>query len=242
VITILEERTQRAILVFDLEDRFARNQGVRGLHPRPIEPIRFYLVSQTPGNGGLQRKFEPPWEMQMTRNPSGYHLFFDTVKLPNGALRQAQLATGELQVRLQSPVYLTQEITVTLPYNPAPYRAITLDLLPSYLYPFPQYGSTLLNGYVQHADPKQNEGVAVSAVVPVIDDDQPGNEQVTFITDAAGQWVLTFPNNTAFPTNGAQAHRLAIQVHFTQPNGNQKIEPATIEQGKITYLGKVELS
>ena len=240
--TVFEERTRRAILVFDLEDKFARDQGIRGLHPRPIEPISFGLVSQTPGNGGPQHLFEPPWELQIKRNPSGYHLFFDTVRLPNGALRQAQLPGGEYQIRLESSIYLTKDVTVSLPYNPDPYQPITVELLPGYLYPFPQYGSTLLKGYVHHSNPEQMEGVIVSVTVPVTNGDQPGNQQVNFVTDAAGQWVLAFPTNIAFPTNGNQANRLSIQVLFTQANGNSQTETTTIERGKTTYLGKVVLS
>ncbi len=186
----------------------------------------------------------------MIRNPSGYHLFFDTVKLPNGALWQAKLPDGEYQVRIESPIespiYLPQVVTAPLPFNPDPfnpdpYRPITLDLLPNYLYPFSEYGSILFKGYVQNSNKKSIKDVVVSTTVPVMNGDQPGTEDRTFTTDAGGQWVLDFPNNPAFRTSGPQANTLLIQLQFALPDGTTQLKSATLEKGKISYLGRIEL-
>jgi hypothetical protein len=236
-----EERRRRAVLIFDLEDRFAREQGFRGPHPRPIEPITFYLTGQAAGNGGSAPEFEAPWQMLMRRNPSGHHLFFDTVKLPNGAIRQARLPAGNYQVRVESPVYLPQETVVPIPFDPVPYQPIALDLQPNYLYPFALSGSTLLRGYVQDAANNSIENVTVSVTVPVRNGDQTNDEEITFNTDAAGQWILIFPNNIVFPSNGDQSNKLNIQVRFALPDGNITVENATLEKGRLIYLGRTEL-
>ena len=36
---VIERRTQQAILIFDVEDVYARQQRFRGPHPRPVGPL-----------------------------------------------------------------------------------------------------------------------------------------------------------------------------------------------------------
>jgi len=144
-------------------------------------------------------------------------------------------------VRVESPVYLSQETVVPIPFDPVPYRPIALDLQPNYYYPFAPSGSTLLRGYVQDAANNSIEDVVVSVTVPVRNGDQTNNEEITFNTDAAGQWVLIFPNNTVFPSNGDQSNTLNVQVRFALPAGNISVANATLVKGRLTYLGRTEL-
>ena len=137
-----------------------REQRRRGqvYHPRPIEPVTFWLVGEA--TGGVPTPYAQPMEMVVVQNPSGYHLFFGEVRLaPSGKTqpggltsrnsrvddrrRSINLADGTYSVRVSSPFYQGQvrdDITVPMP-NPndhssgAPYF---FDLTPGYAYPFPE--------------------------------------------------------------------------------------------------------
>jgi hypothetical protein len=156
---VWESRFTQAIWIFDLEDRYRREQQRRGqvYHPRPLGPVTFWLIGETVG--GVPTPFSQPMEMVVVENPSGYHLFFGEVKLPSGATSQPdgstsrptgndhrhrlQLVDGTYSVRVTSPFYQGQvrdDIIVPMP-NPndsasgAPYF---FDLAPGYAYPFPE--------------------------------------------------------------------------------------------------------
>src|SRR5262249_53419734 len=96
-----------ATLIFDLEDRYARTPGIRARHLRPIGPGTFSLVGQMVGGG--RQDFERPWELSVTRNPSGYHLFFGTIRLPHSTTHQATLSAGTYVVRVETRFYQQAE-------------------------------------------------------------------------------------------------------------------------------------
>src|SRR5260370_41431945 len=131
--TFYEIRRHTATLIFDLEDRFARERGVRGPHPRPFEPLQFLVTAQ--GAGVNRREIKPPLEMVMERNGGGYHVFNNIIKHPDGSLRQRALADDTYDLNVKSSFYQRLELTnVALPSSN---KAINSDLLPSYYYPFP---------------------------------------------------------------------------------------------------------
>lgn len=239
-----EERILRAVWVFDLVDAVARDQRRNGSHPRPIEPIRFYLTGQASGQGRLPQELKPPWELVMTRNPSGFHLFYDAVKLPNGNIRQVALPDGTYDIRVEGRGYLPQTVTAPLPFHPQPtplnpYQPIRVELDPDYLYPFSGYGPTVFKGYVQDGNNKPIKDVEVSATVTVKEGDQQTQKAVTFKSDAAGQWVLILPNGAIFPPNQS------ILLQFTLPNENAPVKSLSLiffQKRGVTYLGRVELS
>jgi hypothetical protein len=156
---VIERRTLVATWIFNLEDRFARARLGALAHPRPYEPIRFYLAARlTPGG---REEYTPPPELAIMRNASGYHLFFGEELLPSeprsrrlpGArrTRRLDLQPGLYVVRVSSPLYQIEEHAVPLPMpnpnlrDPAspdpllrdPLLPYTFALRPGPAYPFP---------------------------------------------------------------------------------------------------------
>ena len=144
--------------------------------------------------------------MVVVHNPSGYHLFFSQQRLPDGNSRQLVLSPGRYVVRVTSPLYQTAEKDVDLPMpnpnQPGTMDAYSLDLMPGYLYPFPDVnpsraqasagctedprpgrrGPTLLRGTLRSTD---GRGIAGAQV-------QVTGRSNTYRTDDTGQWVLWF--------------------------------------------------
>jgi|GEM_PF-2660272 len=156
---VIERRTLAATLIFNLEDSYARERLGPRAHPRPYEPLRFFLVARL--SPGPREDYTPPRELAITRNPSGYHLFFGEELLPSNsrnrlagrsrATRRLDLAPGTYLVRVTSPLYQTEERPVVVPMpnlnasdpsspDPAlrdPVAQYTFAMRPSYVYPFP---------------------------------------------------------------------------------------------------------
>jgi hypothetical protein len=155
---ILEHVGTNAIMILDIEDRYARDRKLRGDHPRAIEPLRFWLLRMNAG--GNVRNFPEPYEMVFTRNTGGYHLFFGQV-IPSGSLRPISLSfsngacrlrvTSELGAirrtkmpalgKIASMLYQSAELDVTLIGLPSGVvgmdSAAPLALEAGYAYPFP---------------------------------------------------------------------------------------------------------
>jgi hypothetical protein len=125
---------RRAVQIFDLEDEYARERGVRGGHPRPIGRISFRLVGQLIND--TRQEFDEPLKLITLGNPSGYHLFFGMVKPRNGATSGTRLANGRYVLSVESDFYQKAEVTVDIPM-PDPKVPVRLDLSPGYAYPFP---------------------------------------------------------------------------------------------------------
>lgn len=201
-----------ATWIFDLEDSFARQLGTRGRHPRPLEPLRFWLVDQqlAPGTPGLPL----PIELAVVVNASGYHTFFDDVVLAGGVRRQIGLPAGKYAVRVTSPYYQAATlagIAVPMPNplvaNPqlAPAPPFHFDLQPGASYPFAGAdplrvadlpspcaagagvegtGPTLLRGVLFGVDGRPISGATVTATL--------GGSDFHAETDEHGQWLLAF--------------------------------------------------
>lgn len=156
---VFERRTLAATLIFNLEDSYARERlGLRA-HPRPYEPLCFFLVARL--SPGAREDYTPPRELVITRNLSGYHLFFGAEWLPadprdrsRGRARPSRrlnLVPGTYLVRVTSPLYQSAERAVVLPMpnlnlsdpgspDPAlrdPVAQYTFSMRPSPAYPFP---------------------------------------------------------------------------------------------------------
>ena len=209
-----EFRHLSAILIFDPEDGYARRRGMRGLHPRPIGPLSYRLLGRLQ-DGALER-FEHPLELDVTRNPSGFDLFFGQVDLADGT--QPALREGIYAARISSPYRFYQPVgskNIALPRPDAPYG---FDLEPAAAYPFPSEtlprlrGPTLLRGiYVG----RNGEGIA-AATVQVL-----GVSNVS-VTDQYGQWILIFPDDQ--PTGN-------VTVRFQTTDGTVEDVPEVLVVG-----------
>ena len=82
----------------------------------------------------------------------------------------------------------------------------------------------LLRGGVLDADGKWLASIAVQVV---------GQANLSYLTDASGQWVLAFPD----PQPAG-----SVTVRFTARDGPSKDVDATIEPGRETSLPPVVLS
>lgn len=204
---MVDRITQGATLIFDIEDRFARDRGAPGSHPRPLGKLRFWLVGTM--NAGVRTPFPAPWELVVSTGPGGYYVFSDRVIPPSSKTPiRRQLTPARYIVQVRSPWYRMEEnINVVIPMpdpnnsnSGAPY---TFALEPGYAYPFPathpvrpnatgnctpitlpgQAGPTLLRGSLHGAGGKAIPGVRVEVMGP---------PNKWYVTDDTGQWVLVF--------------------------------------------------
>jgi hypothetical protein len=209
-----ELRHLTAALIFDLEDGYARRRGVRGLHPRPIGPLVYRLLGRAQ-DGGTER-FEPPLDLRVRRNPSGFDLFFGLVELPDGTRRT--LADGVYALRISSPYQYYQPVELENIALPRPDTPFSVDLEPAAGYPFPTEtlprfrGPTLLRGVYAGRD---GAGIA-GATVQV-----PGVSTIC-VTDHIGQWVLVFPDDQ--PTGN-------VTVRFQASDGTVENVPGVLVLG-----------
>src|SRR5262245_49203922 len=116
----LEFRRVRPVLIFEVEDRFARDLGLAGPHPHATGPFQFFVVAQVVG--GNRQPMEP-LELEVIRNPGGFYLFFGITKtervlgnttIERGPDTRGALGPGTYIVRVTSPLYQTGEVEVVL--------------------------------------------------------------------------------------------------------------------------------
>jgi len=219
-------RLRQAAAIFDLEDRYARQRGVRGRHPRPLGKVELRVLGEV--DGETLRDFEQPLEMTVVPNPSGFHLFFGEVRRPGRRGRTFLLGGGTYAVRVESEFYQRAERRdVIMPEPAAPYF---FDLDPGYCYPFPHCstlsggrGPTLLRGGIFDRAGGGVEGVRVEAE-RALDD---------YRTDETGQWVLVFPDS--LPDG-------EIAVRYRRPDGAvTEITDVPLLQGRETSLAQTAL-
>ncbi len=213
-----------ACSIFDLEDRFARERGVRGKHPRPIGAIRYWLVGRIVGS--VRTDFEVPYQLLTVRNPSGYDLFFDRVKQEGSAASRMAFEEGTYVLKIEAQFYQDREHEIPIPQCEA---AHSIDLEPSYQYPFPvatlSYGGgpTLLRGTVHATDGSGVEGVIIEV----------SGSSNTYLTDETGQWVLIFAEDQ--PSGD-------VTVTFTWPDGTvENVANVPIEEGQERALAQAGL-
>ena len=226
-----ELRRLGATLIFDLKDQFARERGTRGLFPRPFEPIRFFATAK--GTGPNRRVFTPALELLVRRNGGGYHIFHNLVKQADGTVLKGSLTDDVYDLRIEGSLYQPVEKTnVTVPTGN---RAVVLDLLPAYTYPFPKdvkptggRGFALLRGSVHSID---GTGLA-GARVTVAGANSP------YVSDASGQWVLVFPDSF-FAANQTTK---VVTVQVTPPTGPAfNVADVEVDKGAERALGETAL-
>ena len=213
-----------ACTIFDLEDRFARERGVRGKHPRPFGDISYWLVGQIVG--GVRNDFEVPVQLITVRNPSGYDLFFDRVTQKGAASTRMQFEEGTYVVKINAQFYQVREHEIPMPQCNA---AHSIELEPSYAYPFPTAslshggGPTLLRGTLHATDGAGIEGATIEV----------SGDSNTYITDATGQWVLVFDEDQSSGD---------VTVSFTLPDSTiVNVPNVPVSEGQERALAQAGL-
>jgi hypothetical protein len=225
-VTVAEVRSAGAEAVFDVEDRHARERGVRGPHPRPVAPVRFVAVARITPAGRVE--LDPWLELDVARNPAGYDVFFGSTR-PIQTNERRRLAAGRYAVRIFSGgVYQgVERADIAVPSPATPYA---FDLEPGYAYPFPLGAAsprgaapTLLRGGLHGPD----AGVLLGARVEV------QNVTPVYTVDEAGQWVLVFPA-------GQQTD--AVTVRFQLPDGTTvNVAGVQVVEGRASTLAETGL-
>jgi hypothetical protein len=208
VIAGFEERHNRTALTVRLIDGWARDQGLWGPAPLPLGRTSYFLFAAVDAAGN-EREFPHPTRLIVTRNASGYDLFFGHVCPPDKIRRRGWLPDGTYRLRVESDYYqrFEQQVDVSTPKGTqrlaVPHEWV---LQPGYAYPFGESlplgkaqvgpgpctaatfpgarGITLLRGVERDA---QGKGIADAKVEAV------GLPNVSYQTGANGQWVLVFP-------------------------------------------------
>jgi hypothetical protein len=179
----------RQVVVFDAEDAYLRRRGTAGAHPRPLVSLHVLLVAEIVG--GARQDLPEPIELVAVRSARGYYAFFGGFVAADRSRRRLDLAAGTYVFRIEAaarePIYQPVEVNVAVPAA----GAVSVDLEPSYAYPFPTETlpngrrPTLLRGaYLTPA----GSGIS-GAIVEVV------GVSNRCVTDGAGQWVLVFPDN-----------------------------------------------
>jgi hypothetical protein len=231
---MIEYRTRTAVRVFDPVDQLARDRGLDGTRPRPISPVRLFLLADhTPG---AERVFADPPELVVGRNTYGYVLSYGALRGADGRLRTAAFGGGPVDLRVTSDFYQTADFTgVLVPAGPAQPEPFELLLRPAYGYPFPETAVppvpdltgapapalALLRGSVLAPDFTGVTGAQVSA---------PG--AIPYRTGADGEYVLVFPQGASGP----------VDVSVAAPGAGPVVLPGiALAPGGTTSLAQTAL-
>ena len=234
--------------IFSVEDRYARDRGLRGGNPQPFGPLKFFLLAEVLDNAQT-KVFKQPLELIVKRNPSGYYLFFNEVKLHDGNRFQRYLSPGTYKLRVESRFYqaLEEKFVVEDPPQVTP-----LTLQPNYAYPFPDNGvdpevlddctavdnpgrprPTLLRGGLFHTD---GRGFAGATVKDPAQQPNPPDPPRHYVIDASGQWILDFPSDQE---TGPVTIR--FQPPGTPPPNPIDVQNVCVVKGSTTYLAQTAL-
>ena len=230
---LLETRKHQVQLVLDVQDRFARDRMLNLSHARPLGDIRFFLLSTTVSD--RNEVFDPPWEMLMLRNPSGYYLFFNQVRWPNGEKRRLDSLGNRCKIRIESTFYQPLERTIDLPARP-----YQIALEPSYTYPFVKLaslGSSLLRGTLRQPDGSSIRGARIRVKSNVAASERPDDPAAShrpnsYLTDSSGQWVLVFPDNDPdWDDSPGNRREITLQVKLSMAPDIYQFDQIVVERG-----------
>lgn len=212
--TLWERRITAPLLVFDLVDRFARDRGTAGPHPRVRGPVRYRIVATEVG--GVRTELAEPFDMVMVRNVAGYDVWFGAVTRDGGpATRYRPDPLLPFVVEVAAERYQRVETVIALLSRPGTPQRFVLE--PGWAYEFPQAtsvpgatGPTLLRGTLHWTGGTGVVGARVRVDPPPANQPAPHPE---YRTDETGNWVLAFDDAVATTT--------AAQVQVNPLTGRQ---------------------
>lgn len=229
--------------VFDLEDRFARDRGLSGPHPRPFGSGRFFIVPENATVESLPKNIEGKFpELLMQRNPSGYFLFFDKTRETDGEVRQ--FLTGYKPIDKDNPELILPEGSFRIYVKSDFYQPVIIDMV------LPEENLTVLEtDFLSSANEEADTSapqLATFSLLPAgnypfagerptlllgrvvsIDPEplqdvtiQVDGEDISDTPDASGHWILQFPDDffqEAKPVEGVnnEASKIIKQKEVT---------------------------
>jgi hypothetical protein len=207
-----ETTTLRAEAIFALSDTFAHDRSALAPFVPPLGEVGFQVLGPTGG-----QRFAEPLELIVTRNESGFYLYFGLVRLPDSEFRRRsaadtgrrrnRLLAGSYTVRIESGFYQPVEVDLALPARDQA-TPFDISLQPAPAYPFrnissidgwiggaacqpdiqrPGAGPTLLRGSLHKVDGTPIEGASVSASNLITQLAGP------VVSSQTGDWVLALP-------------------------------------------------
>lgn len=223
--TVAEFRHLSASAVFELEDRYARERGVGGSRPPAVGQRRFLAMARMRGGG--RQTIDPPLELEVRRNLSGYDLFFGIARGPAGDRKRLDEGTYVVRVETGGRHQRAERDDVVIPEPRTPY---VFELSPGYAYAFPSgsrtrraLGPTLLRGALQ----EPSGGGITGATVQVVGMTEP------YLVDESGQWVLTFSDGQP---------SASVTVRFQFPDGSTTdVRDVPVVAGRQTTLPQTTL-
>lgn len=214
-----KQRLEQAKFIFDVTDAYARDRGVFGLNPRPLEPLSYRFVARLTPAGAVP--LEKPFDLMVQENPSGYHLFFGEIRLPDG--RFINLGPeGQYKLQIKSQFYQRVEMDVDLASMHQAIEAsqkiqpTSIQLLPGYGYPF-SYSNPYFHDYSQ----------------PLPTQWQEHNSAILLSNSAGGpkKGGLTLLRGGLFNTLGQGIENAVVRL-TPPPAGNLPYEYVTDESGQ----------
>lgn len=218
----IERDTLQATLIFDPVDALFLVREKRWV--RVWSDLRFYVLNGVETATGQRRIWPGGLRLETLRNPSGYLLFFNRLRLPGGEpYYTGRLVEGVYTVEVRSTNYQPRRLFRVK--VPRPTKARLVALYPGANYAFP-LGVTVVRGTL-HENPDDPEsppvaGAEVSAM----------GYPIWFRTSAKGSWVLWFnlPPHT----------QRTITLTATLPgSGLQRSYPETLNSGEIRSNSKL---
>ncbi|MBK9749027.1 MAG: hypothetical protein IPO91_19930 [Chloroflexi bacterium] len=216
-------RTLTARLLFDIWDDYALRVGPQQSRILPKGPLDFALIAY---DGA---PLPQPIQLVMTRNASGYYLFFGQVRLSSGDQRnQGLLPDGPYRLRVTQPDGFYQSVTldVVLPSSNAAYP---IALEPGATYPYLPTSTGLRSRVLDSALAAPDNRVAGVRVTV-------RGFPCSALSDRDGGWSFYLPE----PDRMNPLPR-SVEINLRHPTDNRAIQRIVqIEPKKLNKLGDFE--
>lgn len=235
-----ESRGRRALVGFELIDRFAQQQRGDGSLPMAQGVVEFQITHRHAGPNKIA--LPSPLEMEMVRNATGVYVFAGRVQ-PRGGLWQ-KLSPGRFTATVVSQFYQQAESTpFQIPALPTRERLQQLLLEPGAAYPFGPVGAagrpTLVRGTLHRPDGRGIEAATlrVRLSVPATFDAAARQVDLAATSDESGHWVLPIADEH-FAGGSLDASFL---VRYPAPAAEIRIVDRQLQRGQDIVLLETRL-
>lgn len=223
----LFRHSQTAQLLFDIWDSYAALIGPQQSRLTPKGTLVFELIERQDAQGFV--RLVSPIRLVVMQNPTGYYLFFGSVRLSRNDARNDQLVPpGTYRLRISHPdgFYQTVVREVVFPTTGTPYQ---IALEPGGTYPYLPTSTGLRGRVIDPALPANADGFAGVRIVVT-------GFPSSSLTDRDGGWVyyLPEPDRTGSLPN-------SVEIQYQHPNGNVIVRNnAAVTVKKVNPVGNFQ--